>query len=133
MSVLPRTDFLTAEEQAQIADDVLGLFADAHLSVPITYRSYQSRVFVPSTGVTTITYSDTSVRAVRLEVPTREVVASQGLFQQGDLRFVIARATLPTTPNKEDRLVDGAAVYSLVSWNTDALSQLWRVVARLVA
>lgn len=133
MSPLPRVDFLSGEELAQIADDILGVFADPQLTVSVTYRSFQSRTFTPSTGETTATYTDTVLRAFRQNVPTREIAASQGLYQQGDLRFMIARASLAQTPDKEDRLVDGANTYSLVSWDTDAISQLWRVVARLVA
>lgn len=133
MTPLPRADFLMASELAQISDDVLGLFADSQLSMPITYRSFQSRTFTPSTGANVPTYTDYAIRAVRIVVPTREVQASQGLYQMGDLRFFIARSTLAATPDKEDVVIDGSNTYNLVSWDTDPLSQIWRVVARKVA
>lgn len=130
---LPRMDFLSTEELAQINADVVDLLGDTQLSVAITFRDYQSRVFTPSTGVTVATYADYSIRAIRNAVPAREVQASLGLYQAGDLRFIISRALLPITPNKEDLIVDGASTYNLISWDSDPISQLWRIVARLVA
>jgi len=130
---LPRTDFLTPEELSQIGADVVDLFADSQLSVAITYRDFQSRTFTPGTGAATPTYTDYAIRAIRNMVPSREVQASQGLFQQGDLRFIIARQLLAVSPDKEDLIVDGSMTYNLVSWDTDPIAQLWRVVARLVA
>jgi hypothetical protein len=130
---LPRTDFLSVEELAQIRQDVRDLFADSQIAVPITYRSFQSSTFTPGTGAYTKTFTDTALTAVRNMVPEREVAAGQGLFQAGDLRFIIARALLPTSPAKEDELVDGASTYNVVAWDTDPVGALWRVVARKVA
>lgn len=130
---LPHTDFLFGSELAQIRQDVTDLFADSELAVSITYRSFQGSVFTPGTGAYTKTFTDTSLTAVRNMVPEREVVAGQGLFQAGDLRFIVARALLPASPAKEDELVDGSSTYNVISWDTDPLGALWRIVARKVA
>lgn len=130
---LPRLDFLLGEELAQIGDDVTGLLADPQLSVAVTYQDFQSTTVNPGLGTDVRTYTDSSIRAIRNAVPSREVQASGGLYQMGDLRFMVARSDLPITPNSEDRLVDGALTYNLVSWDTDPLAKLWRLVARLVA
>lgn len=131
---LPRPDFLFPEELAQIGVDVAGLVADPQVRVLVTYRDFASRTFVPSTGTTTNVYSDyASVGAVRNAVPTGEVAAADGLYKSGDIRYTFSRADVPVEPDVEDRIVDGAATYGVVAWDTDPIQQLWRVVARLIA
>lgn len=135
MSPLPRTDFLFPEEQAQIADDMVAFFADPQFAGPITYRDYQSQTFTPSVGTVVATYTDYSLNARFNQMPDRQVVASQGLYQAGDLIFMIARSLLPVIPDKEDRIVtlsDGVT-YGLVRWDSDPVFALWRIVARKVA
>lgn len=126
-------DFLTQEERDLILADVTDLHGDTHVAVPVTYRAAQAApTFTPSTGVYTLNPTLYSLQAIRNLVPAREVEASHGLYQMGDLRFTIERAALPVEPTKDDRLVDGTAVYDLVSWDTDPVSALWRFVARKV-
>lgn len=126
-------DFLMPSEVTLIASDLTSLFSDPQLSPTITYRSYVSRTFVPHTGAMTFTYTDYTLGAVRNEMPSREVAASQGLYRMGDLRFIINRSELSVQPNKDDQIVDGTRQYDLVSWDSDPIQGLWRIVARLVA
>lgn len=113
--------------------DVADLLGDTHLSVPVTYRAFGGTTFTPSTGAATRTFTNTTLRAIRNAIPTREVVASDGLYRQGDLRFILQRAALPTEPTKDDHLVDGAKTYDVIDWDSDPISVLWRIVAREVA
>jgi len=124
------TDFLTVEELASMHADVTDLTVDPQIAPPVTYRAFQSQTFTPSTGSYTPTYADTVVGAVRNHIPTKEVVASQGTYQQGDLEFIIHRAALATAPAKEDRIVDGTTTYGLISVDSDPIALLWRIVAR---
>lgn len=126
-------DFLTAGELALIRGDVTDLTSDVQINATITYRAFQSRTFTPSTGEYTLTYTDTVLGAIRNEVPMSEVVASDGLYERGDLKFIINRPLLPSEPGKEDRILDGSTVYDLVTWDSDPISALWRIVARKVA
>jgi hypothetical protein len=126
-------DFLTAGERSMILGDVTDLMGDVQLSRSVTYRAYQGRTFTPSTGGTTVTYTDTSVRMIRNELSGREVEASRGLYQQGDIRFLAERATFGADPTKEDLIVDGGATFNLISWDSDPLSAFWRIIARQVA
>lgn len=130
---LPRIDFLSSEELSQIAADVSSLITDPELTKPVTYRNFQSTSFTPSTGMQTATYTDSSLRVIRNNVTTREVAASNGLYQMGDVLFTFDRATFSAiTPNREDRIVDDNETWGVVSWTTDPIQRLWRVVARLM-
>ena len=126
-------NFLTTAERALMQQDGSDLTTNPILSPPITYRSYQSRTFTPSTGAYVATYGDTTVGAIRSELSSREVAASQGLYQQGDLRFVILRAALTPAPGKEDKIIADGAEYDVKGWDSDPIALLWRIVARRVA
>ena len=125
-------EFVFPRELALMLNDVTTIFADTELAVSITYRSFTSRTFTPSTGAWTPTYTDTTIGAIRNELSLQEIAASDGLYQMGDLQFIIERATL-ATPSKEDRIVDGTEVFDLIKWESDPLNALWRIVARKVA
>ena len=126
-------DFLFPYERSMMLQDAHDLLADTQLSVPVTYRAFISRSFTPSTGGYTPNYSDTSLRVIRNALPMREVVASDGLFEQGDLRFIFDRASLVPEPTKDDRIVDGVKVYDVIDWDSDPIAAMWRIVARKVA
>lgn len=136
---LPKLDFLTPSELAQIGGDVAALLVEPQVSVALTYRRYTGQTFTPSTGANTPTYTDTALRAVRVDVSAREVAAAGGLYRQGDVRFLVPRVVvagvvaLPIEPAKDDRLVVDGATYDLVDWASDQLGLTWRLVARGVA
>jgi hypothetical protein len=123
-------DFLTVGERALMQQDGTDLLANIRLAPPITYRSFVSRVFTPSTGATTATYDDTVLGAIKSDLSAREVAASGGLYQQGDLNFVILRAALAPAPGKEDKLLVDGAEYDVRSWASDPINLLWRLIAR---
>lgn len=130
---LPRLDFLTPVELAQIAADVASLITDPQLTKLVTYRNFVSTSFTPSTGVQTPTYTNSSLRVIRNNVTTRDVAISNGLYQMGDVRFTFDRATFAAiTPNREDLIVDDNESWKVVSWETDPIQKLWRIVGRLV-
>ena len=117
-----------------IAQDVVALAADPQgPGVDIVYRDFQSRSFTPSTGGYTPTYTDIATRAVRNVVNAQQIAASQGLYKEGDVAFLIPRANLPGEPNKEDVIVQGDGSYSLVHWDSDPVNAFWRTISRLVA
>lgn len=125
-------EFLFPSELALIQADVTTLFADTELAVTVTYRALTGRTFTPSTGAWTPTYTETVLGVIRNELSMQEIAASEGLYQMGDLQFILQRALVPT-PSKEDRIVDGTEVFDLVRWESDPLSALWRIIARKVA
>lgn len=128
----PTTDFLTALEATDVTNDVADLMDDTHVSRAITYRDYQSATKTVSTGAYTTTYSDSSIRGIRTEVSAREVGAGEGLYQMGDLRYLLAQSDLSATPVREDRIVDGTTTYEVIAWSADPVNMTWVVVARRV-
>jgi hypothetical protein len=123
-------DFLTAEEKLLMQTDATDLIGDLELSPPITYRAHGGQTFVPSTGQVIVTWTDFTIGAIRNELSAREVAASNGLYQMGDLRFLIRRSLLPVTPDKEDRIIVDGVTYEIVSWGSDPIELFWRMVAR---
>ncbi len=129
----PIGDFLTTDEASLMSADVAGLMDDTTLSVSISYRDVGAPTFTPSTGAMTANETAYAIRAIRNVVSTRELAAALGKFQQGDVRYLIARSDLTITPSREDRIVDSDDTYELIDWNTDPLRLVWRVYARKVA
>ena len=128
----PTTDYLTARESTDITNDVADLMDDTNVSRAITYRDYQSVSRTVSTGVYTTTYTDSEIRGIRTELSAREVRAGEGLYQMGDLRYVLAQSDLSATPVREDRIVDGTTTYELIAWSADPINMVWTVIARRV-
>lgn len=129
----PTTDYLTARESTDIGNDVADLMDDTHVSREITYRDYQSVSRTVSTGVYTTTYSDSTIRGIRTDLSAREVRAGEGLYQMGDLRYVLAQSDLSgIAPVREDRIVDGSTTYEIIAWAADPINMMWVVVARRV-
>lgn len=126
-------DFLTPGERSMILSDVTTLMGDVQLSRSVTYKAFQSQTFSPSTGTYTPNTTDTVMRMIRNELSGREVEASRGLFQQGDIRFLAERAAFPADPGKEDLIVDNGVTFNLIAWDSDPLSAFWRIIARQVA
>lgn len=129
----PAMDYLTTRESTDIGSDIADLMDDTQVSREITYRDYQSASRTVSTGAYTTTYSDSTIRGVRTDLSAREVRAGEGLYQMGDLRYVLAQSDLSgITPVREDRIVDGSTTYELIAWSADPISMMWVVVARRV-
>src|SRR5574339_596696 len=98
-------EFLFTAERALMTADAAGLMNDTDISLAMTYRDFQSKTFTPSTGQTTPTYTDSAVQGIQNAIPAREVEASNGLYQMGDIRLTFARSQLTIIPNKEDLIV----------------------------
>ena len=128
----PTTDYLTAREATDITNDVADLMDDTNVSRSITYRDYQSVSRTITTGAYTTTYTDSEIRGIRTELSAREVRAGEGLYQMGDLRYVLAQSDLSVTPVREDRIVDGTTTYELIAWSADPINVVWTVIARRV-
>lgn len=126
-------DFLDAIERADIVSDIGDLLDDAQVSVAVTYRDFQSRTFDAAAGTAASTYTDTATRAVRVELGAREIQAGAGLYQVGDVAFILAQSDLAATPHREDRIVSGGVTYEVLTWAADALGLMWRVVARAIS
>jgi len=130
---LPTATFLPQADRDQIQADAEALFVDARVIVPVTYRDFLGETFDPETGVKARTYTDLALNAIRNAVPAREVQAAAGLYATGDLQFTLVRRLLGAiTPTRDDLLVDGTTTYDLISWDSDPLGLLWRIVARKV-
>ena len=127
------SDFMTPLELALVTSDVTGLTSDPQTSVEVTYRDFQSRTLNRGTGAVVETYTDQSgLRGIRNSLSARQVTAGEGLYQMGDVKFMFSRSLLTLSPAREDRIVEGSATYELVSWDSDPLSALWNIVARVV-
>ena len=128
----PTLDFLTAAENTQIATDVAALLDDTQVSVAVTYNSFQSRTFNAAAGTTTPAWTAFSIRAIRNTLGARELAAGQGVYQAGDLVFVLDRAEMTNTPSVDDQIVLGSDTYKPGAWTTDPLGKTWRLVARRI-
>ena len=109
------------------------LVNDLDIGLSVVYRSFQGETFTPSTGAGTSTFTDYTIQIIQNAISAGEIRAAGGLYQMGDIRFLIARSTLPVSPSKEDLILLGAETYNLVKWDTDPLNLLWRLVARKVS
>lgn len=123
-------EFLFTAERALMTADAAGLMNDTDIGLAMTYRDFQSKTFTPSTGQTTPTYTDIAVQGIQNAIPAREVEASNGLYQMGDIRLTFARSQLTITPNKEDLIVLDGQNYSVVNFDSDPANLLWRITAR---
>lgn len=127
---LPRVDFLFPSERLLILQDAADVTGDPSLGISVTYRHLTGRSFTPSTGAMTPTYTDTTLSAIRNVISAQQVAVSNGLYQMGDIRYLIERADLASDPGKEDQIVEGGVTYGIVSVDSDPVSAFWRVVAR---
>lgn len=129
----PSLDYLTVPERTLMETDAIGVATDPSLGVPLTYRDFQGTTFNPATGAHTDTFTDYVLTALRTRVTDREIIAGAGLYQRGDVRFMIPLGSLSIVPEKEDRITDASGnVYELLSWDRDALSVFMVFVARKV-
>lgn len=125
-------DFLMPTELALILQDAAGITSDPQIAQPITYKSFQGRTFVPSTGLWTSTFTDYSIRAIRNTLSAAELAVAGGQYQGDDIRYLIAQVDIPE-PQDDDLLVsaDGSR-YRMVGWDTDPINAFWAIVVRLV-
>lgn len=100
--------------------------------------------FDPSTDFETITdgleavtldrrnSSNTAVtNALRRNVSTTEIAASNGKLQSGDTRWHLPAAEVTTSPRLGDRIKDGSSDYwTILEVRKDTLSNRWRCVSR---
>ena len=96
-------DFVLPDEVTMMRQDAAGVTADPQLGLTITYRSYTGRTFTPSTGSWTPIYADQVLRAIRNNLKASEIAASGGVYQEGDVRYLITKATLVAVPGKIGR------------------------------
>jgi hypothetical protein len=126
-------DFVLPSEATLMAADAAGVTADPQLGLTITYRSFTGRTFDPARGTWTPGSTDQVLRAIRNNLSQAEIAASAGVFQSGDVRYLVTRATLLATPGTDDKIVDSSGnVYDMVRWDTDPANLFWRFVMRLV-
>lgn len=124
-------DFVLPDEVTLMQQDAAGVTADPQLGLTITYRSYTGRTFVPSTGAWTPNYTDQALRAIRNNLKASEIAASGGVYQEGDVRYLIAKAI--ATPGTDDKVEDSDGVlFDMVQWDTDPANLFWRLVMRRV-
>lgn len=124
------TDFLTGIEKTLMTDDFADFVGDGQIRVSITYKAFSSKgTFSPSGGSVAITYSDSTVNAIRIPISDREIELSNGKYQVGDYRYMIKVSDI-ATPKKDDRIVDGSITRFLVSWTTDLLRIFHSIVTR---
>ena len=125
-------DFLFANERTMILADAAGVVSDPQLGQAITYRSYQGRSFVPSTGLWTSTFSEIAIRAIRHTMSAEELELSGGQYQGDDIRYLIAQAHIPEPQDEDQVIATDGSVYRMVGWDTDPLDAFWAVTVRLV-
>jgi len=124
--------FMTARERDLIRNDAHALVTDAMMSFPATYRDFQGSTFSPTLGTSVDSYIDLSITVHRGSVSAEEIAAAAGLYQRGDVRFLVERSMLMIPPAREDRIVVGTQTYELLDWASDPINALWAITARLV-
>ncbi len=126
-------DFVFPTEATLIAQDALGVTTDPQLARPITYRRYTGRTFTPSTGLWTPSYDLASLTAIRSILSAAEVAAAAGVYKTGDVRYLIAAATLAAAPDDDDQILTAEGdLFDLVRWDTDPVGAFYRLVMRQV-
>ena len=124
------TDFLTVEEKALIVADFGDLIDDTEVGVTVTYQVFVSKgAFDPATGQIALTFTSSSLRTFRSALRDREVQESGGLYQSGDVRYLIKRSDI-TSPKKDDRIVDGAITRYVIEAGTDVSDTFHAIVCR---
>lgn len=124
------TDFLTAEEKTLIVADFGDLINDPEVGVDITYEVFVSKgAFNPSTGQVTLTFTSFPLRAFRSALRDREIAESGGLYQSGDVRYLIRRSDV-VAPKKDDRIIDGIKTRYVIEVGTDVSDTFHAVVGR---
>ena len=125
-------NFLTSDESDAIVGDVAALMDDTDVSRAITYRDFVSMTRTPSTGASTPSYTNYTIRGVRTDLSAREVAAGAGLYQIGDIEYIFAQSDLPIVPHREDRIFDDPYTYEVIHWASDPLSVKHHIIARRV-
>ncbi|MDP2993591.1 MAG: hypothetical protein Q8N46_00550, partial [Anaerolineales bacterium] len=99
------------------------------LPASITYRSRtEEPTFDPETGEVTEAFTDFGINALRGMYSAREVGASGGAIEVGDVYFHIRVSDLTATvPKKSDRVVDGSETFNVIAWELDDAEVLYKV------
>lgn len=98
-------DLLTQEDVDFIREDVKSILEDCQYTRHIIYRRLAGRVFNPGTGATTRTVVDTELKAFLGNHSAREVAASGGVLNVGDIFFMFDPAVLDAFPQPDDRIL----------------------------
>lgn len=126
------TDFVSAGELTEIQAVVGEVMDDVQVRTSVTYRDYTGATHTPRTGAYTPAYTDTTCGAIRSDLGAREIAVSGGLYEQGDVTFLLAQADVAVTPTREDRVVCDSLTYEVIDWRKDPLGLTWRLIARRV-
>ncbi len=105
------------------------------LPVSITYRSKNAGTsgVNATTGVVTRNFDDTVVTdAYVREYSLRDVVASGGALETGDMRFAIKDADLSTDPKSTDQVVYDGTTFRVFKWSLEEDRNVWIVSGRKV-
>lgn len=118
--------------QDNIASDLAIPLSD--LPASITYRSRtEEPTFDPETGKVVEAFTDFAIQAVRGMYSAREVGASGGSLEVGDVYFHIRVSDLTAVaPKKTDEVVDGSETFNVIAWELDDAEVLYKVSARKI-
>ena len=100
------TDFLTADELSMIRSESKAVIEDEQMSVVIIYRRLIGSVFNPSTGTTTPTWTEITMRGFRTEFDFRDMAMSGGSIRVGDHMFLFDPVLLQAMPKPDDRVLE---------------------------
>jgi len=105
--------------RATIASAVGAAFtAVGDIAQTATYRR-STTTYVPSTGGTTATNSDTTITAIFTRFSELEIQRSVGM-QVTDQKMIVQQSSLTVTPNLQtDHIVYGGKTYNIVNFNPD--------------
>lgn len=113
-----------------MVSDFSDIVGDPSIGGTINYRRMVSRgTFSPSSGSIAITFSDNWINALRAPVSEKQIELSDGKYQTGDIRYMIAYANM-TNPGKDDRIVDEGKEMFTVDILTDPLRIFHSVITR---
>lgn len=128
----PTPDLLTADELTNVKADLSAIIDDAQLSVALTYKAFSSQTRTLGTGALTITTTNTSLRAIKRIFSVREIAASGGLIQEGDIEYLIDAADLSAEPKTNDQITEGSTTLSVIRWRKDDFGISYLVQVRKV-
>ena len=93
--------------KTEVTKVIIALLSDAALARDITYKKYESETFDTSAGYAKITYSDFSIRAIKIKHNEKSHKLKVGEIQAGDVEYLIKFSDMPSGESLKDLLIDG--------------------------
>ena len=121
------TPALDAIELQWLDEDIDEMFHEAsEVTTPVIYETMDSLSFAPTTGVYTLTKTQTTVRAIICSLRSSQV----GQHETGSWIFLIRANVLPSRPKLGDRILAAGEIMEVESVRTSCLERVYAVTVR---